>query len=187
MSLLLRRLRPAKTLAERIVEEAEKAWLDYYTGDLTLEEIRADKGWHTDQPDWCGEYAGLVLGRVGVVQGVRMYVTPSTRRLDDAPGAFADGKGKWDQAGAPTAKVDLPCIIRPGDVITVETSRGMPFGDHIAIVYAVQHDQIYTYEGNARGVLPDGARSVARSVVRQVRALSSVRRVYRFTSAHTSA
>ena len=157
---------------EQIAREAESLWLN--PPDLAY--IRADKGWHTDQPDWCGEFAGLAAGMAGLAQSIRRYCTPSTYRLQSAE--------KWEDAKRPRPTKPARGDVRRGDIICVVTGEGKSYGDHIAVVYAVMHDKIYTIEGNARGLLPSGEESTRRRVVKQVRRMKDVRQIIRFDDSH---
>lgn len=159
---------------EAIVHAANGEWLS--PQDVSV--YRRDKGWHTEQPDWCGEFAGYCAGRAGLASRIRKYVTPSTYRLFSPD--LRDNK--WQKAGYPRPAAPPPGDVRRGDLICVVTGANKAYGDHIAIVYDVLGDSLYTYEGNARGLLPDGRQG--RGVVRQVRKLEDVRQVIRFTAAH---
>ena len=132
-------------------------------------------------PAWCGLHVGLYLepGQcvpVRLRHGVAQRVLPSTYR--------AQSPDKWADAGiAPPAQVPHD-EIAPGDIVTVVTGSGKPYGDHFAIVVDVSRDGAWidTVEGNATGELGDG--EVGRGVVTKVRSLADVVRVYRFDERH---
>lgn len=167
-----------QTFAERLVAEARADWLQ----PRPVIEYKREIGWRTthDDDDWCGIWAGAVALRAGLARIIAREVMPSTYRLQSG------GEIGW--AGAMGAGYKKPAevpigAVRKGDIITVKTGKDRAYGDHIAIVYAVLHDKVYTYEGNASGLLPDGSQSSpSRMVVRQVRKMRDVRKVYRFGS-----
>ena len=130
-------------------------------------------------PAWCGLHVGLYLepGQcvpVRLRHGVAQRVLPSTYR--------AQSPDKWADAGiAPPAQVPHD-EIAPGDIITVVTGSGKPYGDHFAIVVDGEAESLLTVEGNATGELGDG--SSGRGVIQRRRPIADVRRVYRLTEKH---
>jgi hypothetical protein len=156
---------------------------------------------------WCGIFAGAMGRRVGdyLVEGqcvgvaldadVCQKVMPSTYRLDS--------KQKWRAAGVSEALTFVPAdegafrhkharsvvvspeeVLLPGVIACVETSGGKPYGDHVVIVeeYDPHKKELMTVEGNGRGLLGDGV--AGEGVVRGVRDLRTVRRVYHFGVKH---
>lgn len=159
---------------------------EHCPGDTYDESIRQS----TDAPlDWCGlGIAWVGVHRLGhhLEEGqcvpVRLHrevantVLPSTYRKDKrGPMEF------WDDIEPdPPDPVGVD-EIRPGDIITVETSRGLPYGDHFAVVEE-PCDVIVTVECNGYGQLGDG--EDGRGVVRRTRDYGDVRRVYRLDERH---
>lgn len=182
ISRLLRAAWPTPTFADRITQEARKSWVNPEPVDSYQDEIGVHK---FAGRDWCGDYAAVCALRAGIDPRIARHVLPSTYRL--ASHEFSDPSTGWAQVTGIDPPDRVPVgDVQPGDVITVRTGRNKDYGDHIAIVYDVLHDQAYTYEGNASGLLPDGSHSTSRRApVRQVRALKDIRRVYRFDPTHT--
>lgn len=128
---------------------------------------------------WCGIYAGTygwpgVCAPVGLRHAIAEYVLPSTYR--------ASNRAKWVQARTLPPEPVPPEQVQRGDIVTVETSRGLYYGDHYAIVVSREGDVLETVEANASGTLGDG--SHGRGVVRRTREIADVRRVYRLEARH---
>lgn len=140
---------------------------------------------------WCGFFAGFGFARAHTVEGappfrldprINEYVMPSTLRINSRP--------HWLRAGyinALRGDVIEPADIKRGDIVTIETNRLTPrdYGDHFVVALsAPTADGFFdTIEGNASGVKPSGPDS-RQGVVKNRRALSRVRRVYRLQPAH---
>jgi len=63
-------------------------------------------------------------------------------------------EGVAEDGAIPVRAVDADAI-RPGDIVVVGNGKKR-WGDHICLVERVQGGLVYTIEGNARGVGPDG-------------------------------
>jgi hypothetical protein len=132
--------------------------------------------------DWCGIYIAACALRVGEVMdtkarlrpGLARYVLPSTQRMTD--------KARWQSAGLPLLEPIALRSVAPGDIVTVDTGKGKPFGDHFVLVEDVLPGFLCTLEGNARGQLGDGQQG--HGVVFRTRQMSAVKRVYRLNEAH---
>lgn len=156
--------------------------LDEHSGGVFDEDVRR-KTPHLEYCGiflgWCGLYLGLHMpgGQclpVALREPIAYYVLPSTAR--------AASHAKWSQAGSLAPERVHPEDVRRGDIVTMHTSRGLPYGDHYAIVVERKGDMIETIEANASGTLGDG--SSGRGVVRRHRELVRVRRVYRLEDRH---
>jgi hypothetical protein len=136
-------------------------------------------------PDWCGIFVGFVGLTVGQVDGeavcipvalkqdIARFVLPSCYRLQS--------RSHWEErAGVPMPGYYFGHEVEAGDVITVGTRK--PYGDHIALVVRRDGDRIETIEGNARGRLPSG--EIGKGVVRRMRGVDEVTRVYRLGAEH---
>ena len=139
------------------------------------------------------DYCGIGLAWVGVhrlpyfvepgqcvsvrmCEGVASTVMPSTLRKDKRGDLEF-----WDEIPQdPPEPVDVDDL-RRGDIITVETSRGLDYGDHFALVYEPA-DTVVTIEWNASGELGDGERG--RGVVMRTREYDEIRRVIRLDDEH---
>ena len=165
-----------------IVRQARLDWLDPYD---TADEYNAEIGWRTGHnDDWCGTWAGAVAVRAGLAKTIALRVMPSTYRL----ATDVEGEPGWSSVDYNPPEPVAPADVQPGDIVAVKTSGGKTYGDHIAIVYAVLGDKIYTYEGNTRaGITADIERPTRRSVCRCVRDMADIRRVYRFEWRHREA
>lgn len=123
-------------------------WLDAYTRD--------------GQTSWCGHFVAACFGPA-LPRAVRQRVMASTSRLLDHHAAHGI--------------LRLPSTEAiPGDVLVVKHhSSKKRAGDHITLVEYVDHKAglIHTIEGNARGLVPGGARGDKRDaregVVRRTR------------------
>ena len=164
-----------------MVEKAHEDWLDPGAPDDYAREI----GWRTGHgDDWCGIWLGAVGIRAGLDKQIALRVMPSTYRLN----TNRPSEPGWSQVRKSPPEPVRPADVRAGDIVTLETSRGLAYGDHIEIVYAVLGDKIYTYGANTRaGITSDLEKPVRRSVCRCVRDIKSVRRVYRLGNRHREA
>lgn len=102
---------------------------------------------------WCGAFAAECYGRNGLNASIRRKSLPSCYRL------------KRDLANL---RIALSSI-QPGDIVVVGGEGGKSWGDHITIAVEVHGGLIYTVEGNARGLLPDG--SEGEGVIKRTRPL----------------
>lgn len=112
------------------------------------------------------DYCGHFLGAMGAPYDIANKILPSTYRIH----ATKD----------PRIKKYPPIEVRRADIITVVTGKNKSYGDHFCIVESVDGDFVHTVEGNASGTLPSGKRG--HGVVKNRRAVSSVRCVYRLTT-----
>jgi hypothetical protein len=106
---------------------------------------------------WCGAFAAFCLDAAGLKAELRKAVMASTWRLHD-----------WARK---TPRFLQPEAIGRGDIAIIGrgTAR-VPWGSHITLCDSVEPDGwLRTYEGNARGVGPDG--TTYEGVIRQRRAL----------------
>jgi hypothetical protein len=140
---------------------------------------------------WCGFFANFGFARAPTVDGappfridpsISEYVMPSTLRINSRP--------HWMRAGylnALRGDVIKPQDIKRGDIVTIETNRTAPkaYGDHFVVALGAPDAEGFfeTIEGNASGRKPTGPDS-RQGVIKNRRALSRVRRVYRLQPAH---
>jgi hypothetical protein len=138
--------------------------------------------------DYCGMFVAWAYSRAGfflaphvcgaekprLKQGLVTHVFPSTYRLQSS--------ARWTNGGAPPARPITSVNIQPGDVVVVMTGANKPYGDHIALALAAPSGgNVELVEGNAQGSGPNGP---IRGVVKRIRPLSKVARVYRLEAHH---
>lgn len=138
--------------------------------------------------EWCGIGIGYLTSIVGdyVVTGmcvnagfklgVRKYMLPGTGRLANP--------GKWTKHRLPVPELVASQDILKGDVFTVGERKT---GNHIVLARDRPDNagNIPTFEFNATGLMPDhvGPRR-AEGVVKRVRRVAEVKRVYRLGAGH---
>lgn len=130
---------------------------------------------------WSGLQVGYHLAEnlcrpVRLDPAIANHVLPSTYRADKR----ADDPKHWRRAGYEPPP--QPDAIEKDDIICVVTGAGKEYGDHFALVEAVNGEVIETLEFNATGTRGDGSRG--RGVVRTTRARGDVRRVIRLEAHH---
>lgn len=139
---------------ERIVHYHEVSGADWATND----------GYQEYEDFWCGVFAGFCATKVGdflhkdrcvdltLAEGIGKHLFPSTVRLTGR------GPKSWEELGYPKPEMIDPVDIQPGDFPIVSTDRtNRSYGDHITIARKPAEDGfVRTYEGNARGKLPEG-------------------------------
>lgn len=96
---------------------------------------------HNGQFQWCGAFAAWCWASVKLE--LRKEHFASTYRLR-----------RWARS---TGRYIEPRELEVGDVAVVGNDRGPKWGSHIAIVEAIEAEQIRTVEGNAVGLAPNGA------------------------------
>lgn len=134
--------------------------------------------------EWCGIFHGATgstvgavlqhLGHVGTASlryGVRYFIMPGTPR-------FISDK-KWSEAGCKPFLSVNRLSVRPGDIVTLGSRH---YGSHIAMVIDTGPDFVLTLEGNATGLLPNGAKR--EGVVIRKRMKADIKRAYRATREH---
>lgn len=134
--------------------------------------IREGLGWkpprnYTDGSfHWCGAFAAYCWMHAGMDPDLRKYWMPSCHRQYYGH----HSRGHWprsDNAARVTYSYGEGGDIQPGDIVMVGDVDGKPSGSHITLCSRVHEWGIETFEGNARGKLPDGTE--AEGVVKQSR------------------
>lgn len=130
---------------------------EYGLGWPTADAIHWERGAayeRNGQFAWCGAFAAWALGHCGLRPEIRYRHMASCSRLH----AFA----------ARTARAVALNRIEPGDVVVVGDGKKKQ-GDHVTLAIEVVDGLVYTVEGNARGLLPDG--KIGEGVVKRTRPL----------------
>lgn len=181
--------RPVRSVGDedritRYFHETGWQWaLNEASGGRYSEEARNRRGdllnWCGLFVGWCGLHVGNYLERTMCVPvrlrpHVAQYPLASTWRATDVD--------QWEQSDIEPPPQVPHDEIAPGDIVAVVTGERKPYGDHFAIVESVTDAGLETVEGNAFGELGDG--EDGRGVVRNVRGLEDVRRVYRLEEMH---
>lgn len=155
------------------------AWQEY-ADPMSAREYRRLNGGSDEHPLWCGHFAAICAREAGIDLAIARSILPSTYRLASA--SYADSFYK---------KIDRPPLrpvfsdeIKPGHIVTVKTSRDLPYGDHVVIPVEVRGDLLICIEGNARGLRNDGSWAPTPSVVLQVRRKADVRGAYEVGREH---
>ncbi len=110
--------------------------------------------------EWCGAFAARCMGEHGLRAPVRRRDFASCYRLQ-----------RW--ARQDRRRIVRLKSIRPGDILVVGDGKVVR-GTHITIVERVEGSIVFTIEGNARGVLPDG--TVGEGVIRRTRMIGKASR-----------
>lgn len=166
------------TFREKLVLAAHQDWLD----PQEIIEYKRAIGWRLNNPkdDWCGIWVGAIGVQVGLAADIAKYVMPSTYRL--SAHEYNDPLGWGNIDYEPPEPVEIADVQR-GDIVTMTTTRGYEYGDHIEIVYDVLHDKVYTYGGNTRGGLTSVLEKPPQpAVCRCVRSIHKLKKVFRLNS-----
>ena len=137
-----------------------------------------------DRNPWCGDTVATAARKIGLDPEMARRIVRSCYRM--ASMEFADNRYTTDGQKRLDELTRVPLgEMRPGHIVTFETTGGKPYGDHITVPYAIIHDKVYCYDGNAQGLLATGKNtSGQRSVVKSVRDISKVRRVWEVKRSH---
>lgn len=146
-------------------------WAHHLLADVSTDGIFNDHKRKGDRGQYCGLF--IAYAGIGVIRpDIGYYCLPSTVRMQAST--------KWLDAGSVKPAWVSPADIQPGDIITVGT--GKPYGTHLALVFARSGDALETVEANAHGLLGSGR--MGRGVVKRVRSVGDVQRVYRLDERH---
>lgn len=115
---------------------------------------------------WCGAFVAWCYAQAGMVADLRKYWLPSCNRM--YYGHKDHGHWPRKNGGERVVYTDKNGgEIQPGDIVMVGDVGGPASGSHVTLCSGVHSDHITTWEGNAKGVLPDGTQD--EGVVKQKR------------------